>query len=70
MQVSSTALGSPLTTEQKALTRQMHMAALVAQQLLDLDPTAPTFPGLMNNYQDGIGYDVYRAAQDSGIEQY
>lgn len=70
VQISSAALGSPQTAEQKALTKQMHMAALVAQQLLDLEPTAPNFPGLMNNYHDGIGYDVYRAAQDSGIEQY
>lgn len=70
VKVSSTALGSQLTTEQKALTKQMHMAALAAKQLLELEPVAPYFSGLMDNYHDDIGYDAYRSAQDSGIEQY
>jgi hypothetical protein len=69
--VSSAALGrAQLTTEEKALAKQMHTAALAAKQLLELEPAEPTFAALMNNYHDGIGYDVYRLAQDSGIEQY
>lgn len=67
---SSTALGSPLSPEQRALAKQMHTAALAAKQLLELEPTAPGFTGLMDNYHAGIGYDAYRTAQDSGIEQY
>ncbi|WP_439861607.1 hypothetical protein [Pseudomonas sp. MBLB4136] len=69
--VSSTALGgSQLPVEQKELAKRMHTAALAAKQLLELQPAAPEFAGLMDNYHDGIGYDAYRLAQDSGIEQY
>jgi hypothetical protein len=70
VKASSTALGSPLTTEQKALAKQMHTAALAAKQLLELEPTAQGYSGLMDNYHAGVGYDAYRSAQDLGIEQY
>ena len=70
LSVASIALdSSALTREQSELAKRMRGAALAAKQLLGLEPTAATFEGLMERYHNGIGYDAYRYAQDSDIEQ-
>ena len=69
-EASSAAIAdSKVTGERRQLAKDMHGAALAAQELLKLEPSAPALKGLMDNYHNGLGYTAYRRAQDLGIEQ-
>jgi len=68
-QLSVTSSASSQTQELKALAKKMLAASLKAKELLSLSPNDPNFANEMETYNSGLGYDAYRMAQDSGIEQ-
>lgn len=67
--IASAALAGSVSIDHRSLADHMHRAGLAAQQLLEMEPAAPNFAGLMENYHNGIGYSAYRRAQAAGIEQ-